>query len=58
MPFGSNEAPFGEKTFIEDEQRFMAAAARVTGFAIAGDGGLELRAGDRVVMRARRMGGR
>lgn len=23
MPFGSNEAPFGEKTFIDDEQRFM-----------------------------------
>ncbi|MGP9685851.1 MULTISPECIES: nitroreductase family protein [unclassified Halomonas] len=22
MPFGSNEAPFGEKTFMDDEQRF------------------------------------
>jgi heat shock protein HslJ len=47
-----------EPRAMEDEQRFMAAAARVTGFAIAGDGGLELRAGDRVVMRARRAGGR
>lgn len=22
MPFGSNEAPFGEKTFIDDAERF------------------------------------
>ncbi|MBV2262800.1 MAG: META domain-containing protein [Thauera sp.] len=47
-----------EPRAMEDEQRFMAAAARVTGFALAGDGRLELRAGDRVVMRARRAGGR
>lgn len=32
----------------------MEVAARVSGFAIAADGGLELRAGERVVMRARR----
>jgi len=25
MPFGSNEAPFGEKTFISDEERFRVA---------------------------------
>ncbi|WP_297363293.1 META domain-containing protein, partial [Thauera sp.] len=47
-----------EPRAMEDEQRFVAAAARVTGFAIAADGRLELRAGDRVVMRARRAGGR
>jgi len=23
MPFGSNEAGFGEKTFMADEQRFL-----------------------------------
>lgn len=26
MPFGSNEAPFGEKTFINDEERFRVVA--------------------------------
>ena len=26
MPFGSNEAPFGEKTFMEDEARFKVFA--------------------------------
>jgi len=26
MPFGSNEAGFGEKTFIDDEQRFLVFA--------------------------------
>lgn len=26
MPFGSNEAPFGEKTFIADEDRFLTIA--------------------------------
>ena len=25
MPFGSNEAPFGEKSFIDDNQRFIVA---------------------------------
>lgn len=25
MPFGSNEAPFGEKSFIEDDKRFIIA---------------------------------
>lgn len=47
-----------EARAMADEQRFMAVAARVTGFGIAADGRLELRAGDRVVMRARRAGGR
>lgn len=47
-----------EPRAMEDEQRFIAAAGRVTGFAIAADGRLELRAADRVVMRARRAGGR
>ena len=26
MPFGSNEAEFGEKTFMDDEQRFRVFA--------------------------------
>lgn len=26
MPFGSNEAPFSEKTFMDDEQRFLTFA--------------------------------
>ena len=26
MPFGSNEAPFGEKTFINDDERFRVVA--------------------------------
>ncbi|GHH47267.1 MULTISPECIES: nitroreductase family protein [Gammaproteobacteria] len=26
MPFGSNEAPIGDKSFIEDEKRFIVAA--------------------------------
>ena len=42
---------------MEDERRFMAAAASVSGFAITTDGRLELRAGERVVMRARRASG-
>ena len=43
---------------MEDEQRFMAAAARTGAFGIDADGRLELRAGDAVLMRARRAGGR
>lgn len=43
-----------EPRAMEEERRFMEVAARVSGFAIAADGGLELRAGERVVMRARR----
>lgn len=47
-----------EPRAMEDEQRFMAAAARVTAFGIDADGRLVLRAGDGVSMRARRAGGR
>lgn len=47
-----------EPRAMQDEQRFMAAVARISGFGIAADGRLALRAGDRVVMRARRAGGR
>lgn len=43
---------------MEDERRFIEAAGRVSGFAIAADGSLALLAGDSVVMRARRAGGR
>jgi heat shock protein HslJ len=39
---------------MDEEQRFMSAAARVQGFALTANGVLELKAGDRVVMRARR----
>ena len=46
-----------ESRAMEEERRFMVAAATVSGFAIATDGGLELRAGERVVMRARRASG-
>ncbi len=43
---------------MDVERRFMEAAGRVTGFVIAADGRLALRAGDAVLMRARRAGGR
>lgn len=45
-----------ESGAMQDEQRFMAAIARITGFGVGADGGLVLRAGDAVVMRARRRG--
>lgn len=43
-----------ESGAMDEEQRFMEAAGRVTGFAIAVDGSLILRAGDQTLMRARR----
>lgn len=39
---------------MEEERRFLEAAARVTGFSIAADGRLLLRDGAQVLMRARR----
>ena len=39
---------------MDEERRFMEAAGRITGFAIAADGSLILRAGDQALMRARR----
>ncbi len=39
---------------MEEERRFIEAAGRITGFALAADGKLVLRAGDRALMRARR----
>ena len=38
----------------DEERRFMEAAGRITGFALAADGSLILRAGDQALMRARR----
>ena len=39
---------------MDREQRFLAALGAVTGFAIGADGSLELKSGERVLMRARR----
>ena len=39
---------------MEEERRFIEAAGRIDGFAIAADASLQLLAGGRVVMRARR----
>lgn len=39
---------------MDEERRFIEAAGRVDGFAIAADGSLQLLAGGRVVMRGRR----
>lgn len=39
---------------MDQEQRFLAALAAVTNFAIAADGALELKSGERVLVRARR----
>ena len=39
---------------MEEERRFIEAAGRIDGFAIAADASLQLRAGGRVVMRGRR----
>ncbi len=39
---------------MDEERRFMAAAGRITGFAVAADGRLLLRDGAKVLMRARR----
>ena len=39
---------------MDEERRFMEAAGRITGFALAADGSLILRAGDQALMRARR----
>lgn len=43
-----------EPGVMDAERRFMEAAGRITGFAIAADGSLILRAGDQALMRARR----
>ncbi|MDI3515318.1 MAG: hypothetical protein PWP40_2547 [Rhodocyclaceae bacterium] len=43
-----------EPGVMDEERRFMEAAGRITGFAIAADGSLILRAGDQALMRARR----
>jgi sugar lactone lactonase YvrE len=40
---------------MDEERRFIEAAGRVDGFAIAADGSLQLLAGGRVVMRGRRL---
>lgn len=39
---------------MEEERRFIEAAGRVTGFALAPDASLQLLAGERVLLRARR----
>lgn len=39
---------------MDAERRFMEAAGRITGFAIAADGSLILRAGEQARMRTRR----
>lgn len=43
-----------EPGVMDEERRFMEAAGRITGFAIAADGSLILRAGGEALMRARR----